>query len=192
MVLNYPDPFAFTVQCCNVRFSVPGPEEFDAYTEDPNDLVDRKHLSHHLYADDTQLTDGVGIVETSVTIEPPQQCVEEVHRWCASRRLQLNPNKTEMIWFGTPAYLRKIRAWIGCTDTIEPASVIRDLGVLWDQELFMKQHINKVTSNCFPANVANPPHTRSRNHSQSRHCIRLEPSRLLCDHVTHLFNKVPI
>jgi len=35
------------------------------------------------------------------------------------------------------------------SDVIKPVNVVRDLGVLLDQELYMKQHINRVTSNCF-------------------------------------------
>ena len=27
-------------------------------------------------------------------------CLSEVHIWCASRRLQLNSDKTKTIWFG--------------------------------------------------------------------------------------------
>ena len=93
---------------------------------------------------------GLGL---GLDLERLQQCVEEIHRWCASRRLQLNPAKTEVIWFGTAANLRKIKSMdlalhVG-SDDIKPVNVVRDLGVILDQELSMKQHINKVTSNCF-------------------------------------------
>jgi len=84
----------FRVYCSVPQGSVLGPEEFTSYTEDLDDLISRHHPSRHLYADDTQLIDGFRIVEISVTIERLQQCVEEIHRWCASRRLQLNPSKT--------------------------------------------------------------------------------------------------
>lgn len=143
----------YRVHCSVPQGSVLGPQEFIAYTEDLDDLIVRHHLSRHLYADDTQLIDGVRIVEISVAIERLQQCVEEIHRWCASRRLQLNPGKTEVIWFGTVANLRKIKSMdlalhVG-SDVIKPVNVVRDLGVILDQELSMEQHINKVTSNCF-------------------------------------------
>jgi hypothetical protein len=82
-----------------------------------------------------------------------QLCVDEIIRWCASRRLQLNPVKTELIWFGTTTSLKKIKGvsleLIVGSDVIKPVSVVRDLGVLFDEELSMKQHINKVTSTCF-------------------------------------------
>jgi len=56
-------------------------------------------------------------------------------------------------WFGTAANLRKINSMdlvlhVG-SDVIKPFNVVRDLGVSLDQELSMKQHINKMTRNCF-------------------------------------------
>jgi len=35
------------------------------------------------------------------------------------------------------------------SETVQPASVVRDLGVLLDAQLTMKQHINKATAACF-------------------------------------------
>jgi len=35
------------------------------------------------------------------------------------------------------------------SETVQPASVVRDLGVLLDAQLTMKQHINKVTAGCY-------------------------------------------
>ena len=57
-----------------------------------------------------------------------------------------------MIWFETAANLRKIKSvdmalHVG-SDVSKPVNVVRDLGVILNQALSMKQHINKVTSNC--------------------------------------------
>ena len=100
--------------------------------------------THVIRKQHTQLIEGVRIIEISVAIERLQQCVEEILRWCASRRLQLNPGKTEVIWFGTAANLRKIKSTdlalhVG-SDVVKPVNVIRDIGVLLDQALSMKQH----------------------------------------------------
>jgi len=80
-------------------------------------------------------------------------CVSEVAQWCASRRRQLNADKTEVIWFGSKANLAKLKAAdlslsVG-SESIRPVSVIRDLGVLLDAQLSMKQHINKVIATCY-------------------------------------------
>ena len=34
-------------------------------------------------------------------------------------------------------------------ETVQPVSVVRDLGVLLDAELSMRQHVNKVAATCF-------------------------------------------
>jgi len=57
----------------------------------------------------------------------------------------------EVIWFGTAANLKKIKSadlelHIG-SDVIKLVSVVRDLGVLLNQELSMNKRISKVTSN---------------------------------------------
>jgi len=67
--------------------------------------------------------------------------VTAVNDWCASKRLQLNTNKTEMMWFGSATNLSKLSAAerlikIG-PDTILPSAVVRDLGVYFDSELNM-------------------------------------------------------
>ena len=80
-------------------------------------------------------------------------CVQEFHSWCASTRLQLNPAKTGLIWFGSRTNHRKtermdLSLHVG-NETIKPVSAVRDLGVLLDEELTMKQHISKVVSVAF-------------------------------------------
>ena len=74
-------------------------------------------------------------------------------QWCAYRRLQLNSDKTEVIWFGSKTNLAKLKS-IDCSlsvssETVQPVSVVRDLGVLLDAQVTMKQHINKVTAACY-------------------------------------------
>ena len=83
-----------------------------------------------------------------------QDCVTAIHHWCDSRRLQLNPAKTELIWFGSHANLQKIAT----TDhslridgnIIHSVDSVRDLGVVLDSELTLQRHVNKVAcSACY-------------------------------------------
>ena len=67
--------------------------------------------------------------------------------------LQLNSDKTELIWFGSRANLARIAVQnlslqFGSDTIIEPAAVVRDLGVLLDSELSMKQHVCKAAAAC--------------------------------------------
>ena len=58
--------------------SVLGPLEYIAYTDDLECLIDRPHLGHNLYADDTQPIDGVQI-KIKATIDRLQLCIEDIH-----------------------------------------------------------------------------------------------------------------
>jgi len=78
----------------------------------------------------------------------------DVSEWCSSKRLQLNVLKTEQIWFGSRANLNMLdlansRIIIDSTSTIESSHVIRNLGVYFDSELSMRNHIMNVTRSCF-------------------------------------------
>ena len=83
-----------------------------------------------------------------------ERCVSAVHDWCTRRRLQLcNPSKTELIWFGSSANLERlidinVNIHLGQA-VIHPTDCVRDLGVLLDSSLSMRQHIAKTTSTCF-------------------------------------------
>lgn len=107
----------------------------------------------HLYADDTQLyadcrPDDVDILRTRLS-----HCSADVAQWCASRRLQLNADKTEVIWFGSHANIQKLRdhelsVRVG-PEKITPVRVVRNLGVQLDEELSMRAHVAKVSSACY-------------------------------------------
>jgi len=73
--------------------------------------------------------------------------------WCASRHLQLNANKTEVIWFGSRESLAKFSGrdcavQVG-SELIQPSTVVQDLGVYLDAELNMKQRVATVAASCF-------------------------------------------
>ena len=142
-----------TVDCSVPQGSVLGPQKFNAYTEDLANLIDDHLLDHHMYADDTQLIEYTTASNIPNAIMKLQNCVESIHEWCRSRRLQLNPAKTEMIWFGSKASLKKtvhldLNLYIGA-DVIKPVGVVWDLGVFLDAELNMDQHVKTVVRSCF-------------------------------------------
>ena len=62
-------------------------------------------------------------------------------------------NTTEIIWFGSKANLIKLKADelclnIGSVD-INPSTVVRHLGIWFDSELTMRDHISRIASMCF-------------------------------------------
>jgi len=95
------------VSCSVPQGSVLGPLEFTAYTEDLDDVIYNNELNRRMYADDTQLMRSTRINGRQSTIERLQACIADIRSWCRSRHLQLNPLKTELIWFGSRTNLRK-------------------------------------------------------------------------------------
>ena len=80
-------------------------------------------------------------------------CVADVAQWCKSRRLRMNSDKFEVMWFGARATLARLAAHdcslqIG-SETIAPATTARLFGVLLDAELTTEPHIARTATTCF-------------------------------------------
>ena len=72
--------------------------------------------------------------------------------WCASKRLQLNGDKTELLWFDSEMHLGQVsptRSIIVNNIIIQPATVIRDVGIWIDSELSVHNHVSHVAQTCF-------------------------------------------
>jgi len=141
------------VNCSVLQGSVFGPVQFITYTEDVI-AVSKKHgVGHHLYADAKQAYLEVYVQDIDKARSTLQECIADVRSWCSSRRLQLNTDKTELIWFGSRQTLDKVsRSDLTLqldSGTINLVEVVRDLGVLLDAELSIKQHVIRIASNCF-------------------------------------------
>lgn len=141
-----------------LQFGVPqgsilGPRKFIEYAEDASLELLRHRLRYHLYADDMQGHKHGKPAEVPTIVAAMEHCVADVGAWCASKRLQLNADKTEILWFGSAANLRKMPPDGGSLrvgqSVVEPVTVVRDLGVLVDSELSMRQHISRTTQMCF-------------------------------------------
>ena len=101
------------------------------------------------YADDSQLLAHMKSYAVMEHRRRLKTCVESLQDWCFSRRLQLNPDKTELIWFGSRANLVKLRqldvmSLNLCSVAVEPVDSVREFG-----ELLMRVHISKISSTCF-------------------------------------------
>lgn len=133
--------------------SVLGPKQFIAYTDEVVDIFKNHAVSHYAYADDSQGFKYSHPSNVTPIVTSLEQTVVDVSTWCSSMRLQLNPHKTELIWFGTPANLRRLdpldmQLQLGRV-TIQPSDVVRDLGVYFDSNLSMHKHVSLLTRTCF-------------------------------------------
>src|SRR6218665_3830092 len=66
-------------------------------------------------------------------------------------RLNLNPSKTQLIWFGTRQQLLKLdhKVIASSFPDFTFSSSVRDLGVSVDSELTFADHISLLTRSCF-------------------------------------------
>jgi hypothetical protein len=82
-----------------------------------------------------------------------EACLIEVRSMCTSRRLQMSDNKIELFRFGTAANLRKMAPHTGGIRTgqsvVTPTPVVRDLGILFDAELSVREHVCTISQTCF-------------------------------------------
>ena len=134
--------------------SVAGPVTFICYTEDVQDVITVWNIYNHTYADDNQLLACTPVAEVDTCRNDIERCVLSVQTGCMARRLQLNPEKTELIWFGSRFQLQKLHAstnssiYIGGIG-VKAVEYVRDLGVILDNQLSMRKHVSQVVSTCF-------------------------------------------
>ena len=143
----------FTLPCSVPQGSVMGPKFFIKYTEDIAMTIESFSVGYHLYADDTQLLQSTKLVDIPIARRKLERCFAALQEWCASRRLKLNADKTELIWFYSKSNRKKL-ASIDLTlslgsDIVEPSTGTRNLGVFLDNELTMRLHISQISSSCF-------------------------------------------
>jgi len=81
-----------------------------------------------------------------------ERCITDVSAWCASKRLQLNGDNTELLWFGSTTHLRQVSPTRSITvnnNVIQPAAAVRDLGEWIESELSIRDHVSRVAQTCF-------------------------------------------
>ena len=72
---------------------------------------------------------------------------------CRLNRLQLNPEKTELLWCTTSRRQHRLPTAtlsVGST-TVAPVSSVHDLGIFVDSDLVMRSHVCRTVSSCFAA-----------------------------------------
>ena len=129
--------------------SILGPLGYCAYTHPLGSILRSNDVKYHIYADDTQI-----LVSFDPRIEGAcaealnklQSCVEQIKQWMLINKLQLNESKTE--FFVAASYqfasrLPDIALTLGDV-SITPTRTVRNLGVIFDPQLSMKDHISNI------------------------------------------------
>lgn len=133
--------------------SVLGPILFILYTADLTSLIQDSGLLPHLYADDTQVYGSCRPVAIAAFSAKVTECVDAVASWMKSNRLQLNTDKTEVLWCATGRRQHQLPTDVLSVDgmLVSPVTTVRDLGIFIDADLVMRTHVRRTVSRCFAA-----------------------------------------
>jgi len=130
-----------------------GPVLLILYTAEQISLIEENGLSSHLYADDTQVYGSCRPVAVDTFSSKASDCVAAVSGWMRSNRLQLNSDKTEVLWCATGRRQHQLPTAALSIDgvPVAPVSSVRNLGIFIDADLVMRTHVQRTVSRCFAA-----------------------------------------
>ena len=125
--------------------SVVGPEMFVVYSAPIEDIISKHNLESMSYADDTQLYVVIKLSNRVSTLSNLENCLHDIRTWLSENKLLLNDAKTELLHVKSrfSKSVADVSLSIG-NATISPSSKFRDLGVVFDENLTMVNHMNDI------------------------------------------------
>ena len=130
--------------------SVLAPLLYTVYVSPIGRLIDGCNIRYHTYADDTQLYTSIKF-PVGDSISRLVGCVESLQTWFWHNNLLLNPDKSDVIFFGTHQRLRSSNLPSSIQiagNAIHVSSAVKILGVKLDQRLTYRDHVNEVVRAC--------------------------------------------
>jgi retron-type reverse transcriptase len=124
--------------------SVLGPLLFLLYTQPLSNVIDNHSVSHCEFADDTQLYDSSHPSQVQSLLSSTEHCISDVKQWMTQNKLQLNASKTEALLVGGRGESDQALTLTLAQCDIHFSDSVRNLGVMFDDDLSMRAHVNKV------------------------------------------------
>ena len=139
-----------------MRYGVPqgsilGPLLFTAYNNDLPSIP--QHCSTDCYVDDNKLLMSFQVQDCEPTMAAMNDDLIKLRNWCFNNSLLLNPDKTQLIVYGSRQMISKLQDFrltlLG--KELLPVDSVKDLGVVFDSKLSFNDHIIKTPSSCMSA-----------------------------------------
>ena len=130
---SFSDAFSFPYRVS--QGSVLGLLLFTLYTTPLSHIFSSFNVTHHLYADDTQIYLALSSGNFDSSIAKLTECLAYVRKWMDGVRLKLNPEKTEFTIIGNrqarePLMQKFPTQFLG--NSISPTNEVKNLGVTFD------------------------------------------------------------
>ncbi len=119
-----------------------GPILFSTYTTSLCLIIHPHGISYHCYVDDTQLYLSFQPDDPTIAARI-SGCLADSSAWMKEHHLQLNLAKIELLVFPATPTLQHNFTIQKDSSTITPSSSVRNLGVIFDDQLAFKDHIAK-------------------------------------------------
>ena len=129
--------------------SVLGPILFILYTTPLSNVISSHDVLSQSFADDTQLQKSCKPSEVTSLTFSIQECVKDVKSWMTYNKLKLNDEKTEVLIVASPrASLSNPLpdSLVVGSSTVSVCSSARNLGVIIDSNLSMKNQVSSIIS----------------------------------------------
>ena len=133
--------------------SVLGPLLFIMYTTPLSTVLAKsKDISHHLYADDTQVYNSFNTSTCDSSIKNLQNSLVSAQDWMFQNKLKLNPDKTEFVLIGNKSQRQKFTSKFPISilgNQLTPTPLAKNLGVTLDSDFNFQRQINNTVSSCY-------------------------------------------
>ena len=132
--------------------SVLGPLLFTVLIHDLKEAI--RHCAHHLYADDTQLYISGKVKDINKLVLSMNEDLEATAKFSDNNFLKLNSKKSMYIILGSARNINKLSKEevppirIG-KNFIERKTIVRNLGVIFDENLNFESHMNTLIRNAY-------------------------------------------
>jgi len=112
-----------------------GPLLYLTFASELQEVAERHSVAFHSFANDIQLSKSARIEDVYTAKQAVIYCVFDIEQWNSSHRLQMNANKSEVIWLCMRQQLTMLSQAdmiLRLNDSVlvlQPSAVVRNLGV---------------------------------------------------------------